>query len=212
MSNRLRALLSDHFFYSVTFLTFNNAETSFALHDASHQAGAVIGALALKAILEVSPEASPVCHFLISSSPVLIDPHRYGFQNIIGRVTASIASFIWPPTDKPWYPLLSRLAATGKPIDQLIGNLMGLAVGASVNHGHATVNVVDFYLDAARTKERDHIVELVKYNDTDSNALLLGYVSEAMRTLKKFIPIGCTLTIYFRSQATVRRPLARSHC
>ncbi|KDR73404.1 hypothetical protein GALMADRAFT_142500 [Galerina marginata CBS 339.88] len=148
-----------------TSVHFFGGKTSFALHDASQQAGTVIGALAAKSILEVSPAASP---------------------NIIGRVAASITSFIWPPNDKLWYPFMSRLAATGKPIDQLLGNLLGVAVGASVNHGHATVNVVDFYLDDARKKERDHIVELVKYNDADSNALLLGYVSEAMRLKPQF--------------------------
>src|SRR6266581_3120529 len=90
-------------------------------------------------------------------------------------------SFIWPPNNNLWYPFLNRMAATGKPIDQLVGNILGVAVGASVNHAHAAINVVDFYLDDARKEERDHIVQLVKYNDADSDALLLGYVSEAMR-------------------------------
>ena len=88
--------------------------------------------------------------------PQLIIPSE--FQNIVGRVAASITSFIWPPNDNLWYPFLNRMAATGKPIDQLLGNILGVAVGASVNHGHAAVNVVDFYLDDARKKERDHIV------------------------------------------------------
>lgn len=63
-----------------------------------------------------------------------------------------------------------------------IGNILGVGVGASVNHGHAAVNVIDFYLDDARMNlERDRIVQLVKYNDADRDALLLGYISEAMR-------------------------------
>ena len=73
------------------------------------------------------------------------------------------------------------MAATGKPIDQLLGNILGVAVGASVNYGHAAVNVIDFYSDDARKKERYRIVQLVKYDDVDSDVLLLGYVSEAMR-------------------------------
>jgi len=86
------------------------------------------------------------------------------------------------------------MAATGKPIDQLVGNILSVAVGASVNHGHAAVNVVDFYLDDARKKERDHIVHLVKFNDADSDALLLGYVSEAMRAsadISFFFIVAC---------------------
>jgi hypothetical protein len=151
--------------FTVTFLSFDKTETSFALHDASLQAGTVIGALAGKSVLEASPSASP---------------------NVLGRVALSISSYFWPPTDKLWYPFLSRLAASGRPIDEIIGEILGVAVGASVNHGHATVNVVDFYLDDARKEERAHIVELVKHNDNDSNALLLGYVSEAMRLQPQF--------------------------
>jgi len=151
--------------YTDTFLAFEIPESNFTLHNAALQVGTIIGALTAKSILKVSPATSP---------------------NIVGRVTASIMSFIWPPNDNLWYPFLNRMAATGKPIHQLVGNILGVAVGASVNHGHAAVNVVDFYLDDARKKERDHIVHLVKYNDADSNALLLGYVSEAMRLKPQF--------------------------
>ncbi|PPQ85481.1 hypothetical protein CVT25_006638 [Psilocybe cyanescens] len=151
--------------FTSSFVAFDQTEISFALHDASLKAGTIVGALAAKSILEAAPSAAP---------------------NVLGRVAASVASFIWPANEKPWFPFLQRFAASGRPIDQLIGNLLGIAVGASVNHAHATVNVVDFYLDDKRKAERDQIVQLVKRNDKDSAALLLGYVSEAMRLQPQF--------------------------
>ena len=97
-----------------------------------------------------------------------------------------ITSYIWPPTDKPWYPFLSRLAASGRPIDEMVGEILGVSVGASTNHAHATINVIDFYLADERKAEREHIIELVRQGDgkrdKDADELLLGYVNEAMRT------------------------------
>jgi len=103
-------------------------------------------------------------------------------QNFIGRITASIGAFFQQPISKPSYPFLSKLAETGRPLDELLGNILGVAVGASVNHAQAAVNVVDFYLDDSRASERKHIVELVHNTDSAADALLRGYVSEAMRT------------------------------
>lgn len=42
------------------------------------------------------------------------------------------------------------------------------------------VHVVDFYLDDARTKERNEIVRLAQKDDAQSTELLQGYVREAM--------------------------------
>jgi hypothetical protein len=78
---------------------------------------------------------------------------------------------------------LSKLTETGRPIDELLGNILGVAVGASVNYAQASVHVIDFYLDDAREKERKHIVQLCNSKDAQSAELLLGYVREAMRTL-----------------------------
>ncbi|KAF5372301.1 hypothetical protein D9615_009236 [Tricholomella constricta] len=151
--------------FTVTFLTFDEPETSFALHEAALQAGTSIGALAAKSLLEVYPSSAP---------------------NLLGKLTAGASSFFWPANDKPYYPFLSKLAATGRPLDELLGNILGVAVGASVNWAHAAVNVVDFYLDNARAKERQHIIELAKQNDAGSALLLRGYVSEAMRLKPQF--------------------------
>ena len=105
-------------------------------------------------------------------------------QNFIGRVVARIGALFNSPTQKASYPFLSKLAETGRPIDQLIGNILGVAVGACVNYAQAAVNVIDFYLDDARAAERKHIAELVHSTDSSAEVLLRGYVCEAMRTFK----------------------------
>jgi hypothetical protein len=118
-----------------------------------------------KAISEITPGASP---------------------NLVGRLTAAATSFFWPPTDKPWYPFLSDIAKLGRPLDEVIGNIVGLAVGASVNYAHASVNVVDFYLSEERAKEKAHIQQIVGKTDSESQGLLRGYVCEAMRLKPQF--------------------------
>ena len=60
-------------------------------------------------------------------------------------------------------------------------SVIGVAVGASVNYAQASVQIIDFYLDDARAQEREHIVQLVQAKDTESAALLRGYICEAMR-------------------------------
>lgn len=102
-------------------------------------------------------------------------------QNLLGRIAAAVASFIWPPANKLWNPFFKQLAKFGRSPDAIIGNVLGVAVGASVNHAHSTVNAIDFYLDDERKTERGHIIQLVQNNDNESDKLLLGYVSEAMR-------------------------------
>ncbi|KAG6809292.1 hypothetical protein H0H92_000805 [Tricholoma furcatifolium] len=44
-------------------------------------------------------------------------------QNIIGKLAASIASYIWPAKKKGCYPFQSSLTATGRPIDEILGNI-----------------------------------------------------------------------------------------
>jgi linoleate 10R-lipoxygenase len=103
-------------------------------------------------------------------------------QNFLVGIAARVRSFFRPPQDRPCYPFLSKLAETGRPLDQLVGNILGVAVGASVNYAQAAVHVIDFYFDDAREKERKHIIELSNSKDAKSDELLRGYVCEAMRT------------------------------
>ncbi|KAF8879290.1 heme peroxidase [Infundibulicybe gibba] len=74
---------------------------------------------------------------------------------------------------EPYFPFLSKLAETGRPLNELVATVVGLAVGSSVNYAQAAVHVVDFYLDDKREKERIHLLQL--------HRLLRGYVREAMR-------------------------------
>ena len=151
--------------FTVTFLTFDDPEHSWRLHEAATQAGTIIGALTAKSIMEVAPSTAP---------------------NFVGGLAARASSFIWPPNSKPSYPFLSKLTESGRPLDELLGNILGVAVGASVNYAQAAVHVVAFYLDEARAKEKEHIVQLVNRNDTESATLLRGYVCEAMRLKPQF--------------------------
>jgi hypothetical protein len=48
------------------------------------------------------------------------------------------------------------------------------------NSPTGAVNVIDFYLDSAREKERFEIIRLAQTNDKKSTELLQGYVCEAM--------------------------------
>jgi hypothetical protein len=41
--------------------------------------------------------------------------------------------------------------------------------------------MVNFYMDGARKKERDHIIELASKSDAESTQLLVGYYREAAR-------------------------------
>ncbi|KAG6815996.1 hypothetical protein H0H87_009602, partial [Tephrocybe sp. NHM501043] len=141
-------------------LAFDEPETRFALNEASAAAGINIAALLAKSIIEVTPASSPT---------------------VLGKIASAATSLIWSPKNEPWFPFLSRLAATGRPIDELIGNIVAVAAGSSVTWAHAATNVIDFYLSDARTKEREHIIELVHSKGPDSDTLLRGYVSEAMR-------------------------------
>ncbi|KAG6865223.1 hypothetical protein C0991_004346 [Blastosporella zonata] len=136
------------------------ARTNFSLHEASTTCGVNIAALLAKSIIEVTPASSPT---------------------VLGKITSAATSLIWSPKNEPWFPFLSRLAATGRPIDELVGNIVAVAVGSSVTWAHAATNVIDFYLSDARTKEREHILELVKTKGPENDTLLRGYVSEAMR-------------------------------
>ena len=151
--------------FTVTFLTFDDPENSFSLHEAATQAGTIVGALTAKSLLEVSPSQATTA---------------------VGKLAAQAASRISGASKQPWYPFLSKLAESKRPTDELLGNILGVAVGACVNYAQAAVHVVNFYLDDARAKERAVIVDLVKKTDEASGELLRGYVREAMRLHPQF--------------------------
>ena len=55
-------------------------------------------------------------------------------QNPIVSLFSAVQNIIWPADKKPCYPFLSRLAESGRPMKDLVGNVIGLAVGSSVNY------------------------------------------------------------------------------
>jgi hypothetical protein len=120
-----------------------------------------------------------------------------------------ITSLIASPQNKPCYPFLSKLTETGRPVDELLGNILGVAVGASVNYAQASVHVIEFYLDSAREKEYNHIVQLSKNSDAQSAELLRGYVCEAMRALCPIIYRVISQLMSNRFEATVPRFISR---
>ena len=67
-------------------------------------------------------------------------------------------------------------------MNEIASEVLGLAVGSSVNYAQAAAQVVDFYLDPARKNERAEIERLIKLEDAESQELLRGYVREAQRT------------------------------
>lgn len=151
--------------YTVTFLLFDMPEDSFAIHTSAAHAGAIVGALAAKSLMAVSPSSAP---------------------NVLGSLAARASTYLWPVKDKPSYPFLSRMAASGQPLGEILGNIIGTGVGACVNHAHAAVQVINFYLEDEQEKEYKHILQLVQKSDAQSNELLYGYVREAMRLRPQF--------------------------
>ncbi|CCO35794.1 hypothetical protein BN14_09914 [Rhizoctonia solani AG-1 IB] len=78
------------------------------------------------------------------------------------------------------------LLASKKPIIDLVALVLGLCVGSSVNFAQAVCQMVNFYMDGARKKERDHIIELASKSDAESTQLLVGYYREAARLDPQF--------------------------
>ncbi|KAF7326065.1 Heme peroxidase [Mycena kentingensis (nom. inval.)] len=151
--------------FSLEFLSLADNEHGFALRWAAFQSSGVLQALIAKSILEVAPKSAP---------------------NALVGFIGSVSKFLWSPSNKPWHPFLSKLAGTGRPMNELVAMVLGMAVATSVNYAHAAVNVIDFYLDDARASERANIAELVRRDDAESRDLLYGYIREAMRLNPQF--------------------------
>ncbi|KAF8209473.1 heme peroxidase [Mycena galopus ATCC 62051] len=151
--------------FTLTFLSIGDNEHGFSLRWAATQSGGVIQALIAKAILEIAPQSAP---------------------NAIVSFISKCSQFMWPQSDKPCYPFLSKLSETGRPLNELVAMVVGLAVGSSVNYAQAAVHVIDFYLDDAHAAERSQIIDLVQSDTSKSTDILRGYVREAMRLNPQF--------------------------
>ncbi|KAJ6607611.1 heme peroxidase [Mycena sp. CBHHK59/15] len=158
-------MFSTLFTCGLTFLSIGDNEHGFALRWQAIQSGGVIQALIAKAVLDIAPGSAP---------------------NAVMGLLSHVHKYLWPATDKPCYPFLSKLSETGRPLNELVATVVGLAVGSSVNYAQAAVHVVDFYFDDAREQERIQILRLAQNDDAKSTELLRGYVREAMRLHPQF--------------------------
>ncbi|KAJ7443813.1 heme peroxidase [Mycena latifolia] len=152
----------------MNYLVISNSEHTFAVRSAAMDAAGVIQALIAKTILEVAPQSAP---------------------NAVVGLIANVHKYLWPPSDKPYYPFLSKLCETGRPVNELVGAVISLAVGSCLDQAQAAVHVIDFYLDDARKEERLEILHLVQKDDSESTEMLRGYVREGMRLNPQFTSI-----------------------
>ncbi|TFK63858.1 heme peroxidase [Pluteus cervinus] len=176
--------------FQLTFLAIGDNEHGFSLRTAAIQIGGVLQALIAKAILEVAPPkpaggSGGASGGLISH----VESELSGaFSRFIGYAEAERAD----PASKPYYPFLKKLTETGRATNELVGMVVGLAIGSSVNYAQgavffdklpriAAVHVVDFYFDDAREKERLAILKLVQTESDANTKVIRGYVREAMR-------------------------------
>ena len=90
---------------------------------------------------------------------------------------SSFSSYFKPK--KPYQDFMARLAESGRPVKEVVAEIVGLSVGSSVNYAQALAQVVDFYLDEARAKELAEIKVLITKTDEASKERLRGYVREA---------------------------------
>ena len=87
-------------------------------------------------------------------------------------------SYFWTPK-KPYHDLMARLAEGNRTVHDVVSEVVGLACGSSMNFAQAIAQIVDFYLDPARSAELAEIKRLVTKNDPVSNERLKGYSREA---------------------------------
>ncbi|KAL4246542.1 hypothetical protein ABKN59_008749 [Abortiporus biennis] len=136
-------------------------------------------------ILDVAgKQVSDVVNGLIAQSIGQVAPATS--QNLISGLANLNQKILSTGTSKPSDPFLQRLAQTNRPMVELCAQVIGLAVGSSVNFAQSAVQVIDFYLDDARAAERAEIIRLCGLNDDASHELLMGYAREGQRFNPQF--------------------------
>ncbi|KAI0752622.1 heme peroxidase [Daedaleopsis nitida] len=92
-------------------------------------------------------------------------------------------------TPDPAHHVLAKFATSKAPRDEIVADILGLAVSSSVSLAKTVSQVVDFYLADERTTERAEVVRLAGTNDEADLHLLRGYVREAQRLTPQFASI-----------------------
>ncbi|KAI0783170.1 heme peroxidase [Abortiporus biennis] len=160
--------------FSTVFLNVS-AENGWILTTAGKQVADIVNDLIAKAIGEAAPAAS---------------------KNLVTGIINVNQKILRPLNSKPSDPFLQRLAQNNRPVRELCAQVIGLAVGSSVNFAQSVVQVIDFYLDDARAAERAEITRLCGLNDAASHELLMGYAREGQRFNPQFaaMPRGAAAT------------------
>ncbi|KAI3616961.1 heme peroxidase [Moniliophthora roreri] len=151
--------------FTLIFLAIGDNEHGFSLRKQVLQAGGVTQAMIAKNVFDCAPKAA-------------------GASNVFLGALSTVASTVHSVIDnKPCYAFLRRLAETGRPINEIVAMVVGLAVGSSVNYAQAAVHVIDFYMAEERKAERAEIIKLSQSKDSEGKGwdTLVGYVREAMR-------------------------------
>lgn len=101
----------------------------------------------------------------------------------LGGIKDTVTHFITGQRDNSDSFLKSLLdeAPASMTLDQLSYNVFGLIVASVANWAQASTHVINFYLDAERSKEKAHIEQLAMDRSPEASELLAGYAREALR-------------------------------
>ncbi|KAF5338872.1 hypothetical protein D9611_008746 [Ephemerocybe angulata] len=161
--------------FTASFLGLGDTERFWELLKKARKASDVIQGATRESVLRVGPD--------LEDPKGKADPYRVG---LLKKWAREIQDYYSPPDEQPWWQFISRLTATGRPVNELVANIVGLANGSSVNQAHTALNVVDFYLEEERKDNLADIQALIGKNDDASNERLRGYIREAMRLNPQF--------------------------
>jgi hypothetical protein len=103
-------------------------ENGFHLRWAAARVGRVLQALTEKSLLKVSHGKPRVSIRSIASSL-----SQYHSQNPLSKVVSHLWNLFGTAPEQPCHLFMSRLSESGRPNNQLVANVLGLAV-ASVNY------------------------------------------------------------------------------
>ncbi|KAJ7811064.1 hypothetical protein B0H14DRAFT_3755883 [Mycena olivaceomarginata] len=156
--------------YSHASIGNEEPENAFHLRWAVARVAVVLQPRTTRSFLSASPEKSRV------SLPADAESFsEYHTNNTFSTLVSHLVNLFGTSSQKPCHPFLDRLLESGRLQNQLVANVIGLAV-ASVNHARAAVHV-DFYLDDARAHERRQIIKLLRSDDElDRDDVLNGYL------------------------------------
>jgi len=86
-------------------------------------------------------------------------------------------------TNAEYYPFLSHLAASGRPMRELVTCVVGLAVGSSVNLSQALAQVIYVYLKSCYAADCEMLKQACREGNMEH---VKGYVREGMRLAPQF--------------------------